>query len=150
MTLYLDTSALLKLYVEEAESGACEALLNDDRTWFTGGHTIVEVRRNLARLLDGDALVDARAQFERDWAQMNVLMLDQAACEAAAEVAEQTGTRSLDALHIAAALRVPPARLSTEGGEMAIVSPVILVTYDTRLAAAESYDLEVAAPGVGD
>lgn len=81
---------------------------------------------------------------------MNVLMLDQAACEAAAEVAEQTGTRSLDALHIAAALRVPPARLSTEGGEMAIVSPVILVTYDTRLAAAESYDLEVAAPGVGD
>ncbi|MEX1163828.1 MAG: hypothetical protein WEB03_09625 [Nitriliruptor sp.] len=39
MTLYVDTSALLKLYVEEAESSACEAYLGSDDDWVTGRHT---------------------------------------------------------------------------------------------------------------
>jgi predicted nucleic acid-binding protein len=45
VTLDVDTSALLKLYVEEAESSACEAYLAGDDDWVTGRHTLVEARR---------------------------------------------------------------------------------------------------------
>ena len=134
MTLYLDTSALLKLYVEEAESPACEAFLTTDDDWVSGRHTLVEVRRNLARLLDGDAHADALGQFLEDWQRIRVMELDPELCATAADVAEETGARSLDALHLAAALR---------GGRPT------MVTYDARLAeAAHSRGLDVAQPGM--
>ncbi|MEX0869147.1 MAG: type II toxin-antitoxin system VapC family toxin [Nitriliruptoraceae bacterium] len=132
MTLYVDTSALLKLYVDEPESAACEAFLDDDGDWVTAAHTLVEMRRNLARLLSGDALEDALVQFRLDWDGLRVIELDLAVCEAAAEVAERTGARSLDALHLAAAVAA--------GGPT-------MVTYDARLAAAASVlGLGSAAP----
>lgn len=77
MTLYVDTSALLKLYVEEAESSACEAHLAGDDDWVTGRHTLVEMRRNLARLLarllDGAYHADAVAQFTDHWQRFRVV-----------------------------------------------------------------------------
>lgn len=149
MTLYLDTSALLKLYVEEDESQACETFVHHDRSWFTAGHTLVEVRRNLSRLLDGGDLDDARTQFEHDWADMEVVGLDAELCEAAARAAERTGTRSLDALHVAAALRVagrhevPP----TEDRQSPSAAGPVVVTYDLGMTrAAEFYGLDVVAP----
>jgi len=42
LSLYVDTSALLKLYVEEPDSVACEALLATDEDWVTARHTLVE------------------------------------------------------------------------------------------------------------
>lgn len=132
MSLYLDTSALLKLYVDEADSDACEAFLGQDLDWASAAHTLVEVRRNLPRLLEADALADATEQFAADWAQIEVIELDMQLCLAAAVVAEDTGARSLDALHIAAAL--------TSG-------PRTMVTYDVRLVrAAEFVGLETATP----
>jgi uncharacterized protein len=132
LTLYLDTSALLKLYVEEPESAACESLLTHDPDWVTAEHTRVEARRNLARLLAGDELADVVVQFEADWARMRVVPLSSDVCSAAASVALQTGARTLDALHVAAALEV---------------APVSVVPYDRRLAAAaSSMGLEVLEP----
>lgn len=52
MSLYIDSSALLKRYVDEPDSDAANALLASDPSLLTARHTIVEVRRNLARLLD--------------------------------------------------------------------------------------------------
>lgn len=48
MTLYADSSALLKRYVGEDDSDAAVELLGSDATLVTGRHTVVEVRRNLA------------------------------------------------------------------------------------------------------
>jgi predicted nucleic acid-binding protein len=106
VSTYVDSSALLKRYVEEADSAAADALLRADPTLLTGRHTIVEVRRNLARLLSGRDLTAARAAFADDLRSVSIIELDQATCESAASIAETTGVRTLDALHLAAAQRV--------------------------------------------
>jgi predicted nucleic acid-binding protein len=106
VSVYVDSSALLKRYVEEADSADADALLRADGTLLTARHTIVEVRRNLARLLSGHDLAAARAAFTDDLASISIIELDDATCEAAASIAETTGVRTLDALHLAAAQRI--------------------------------------------
>jgi predicted nucleic acid-binding protein len=75
-------------------------------------HTLVEVGRALARILDGDPLTEARRQFGEHWKRMAIVELDQKTCRRAAELAEQTGARTLDALHLAAADRAGGGALS--------------------------------------
>ena len=106
MSLYVDSSALLKRYVDEPDSDAADSLLRSDASLLTARHTIVEVRRNLARLLDRRQLTSARAAFTRDLGVISLVELDATTCEAAAAIAEVTGVRSLDALHLAAAQRI--------------------------------------------
>ena len=66
----------------------------------------MEVRRNLARLLDGRAFAAARDAFTDDLAAFGIIALDEITCEAAASIAETTSVRTLDALHLAAARRI--------------------------------------------
>lgn len=118
----MDTSALLKRYIEEPQSAEASAYLLAESRWITARHTYVEARRNLSRLLVGDGLAAAVAAFERDWERFFVIEVDAITCESAATIAEMTGARTLDALHLAAARRV--------GGDCA------LLTYDIRQAQA--------------
>jgi len=106
VTTYVDSSALLKRYVDEADSADADTLLRADSVLLTGRHTIIEVRRNLARLLSGRDLASARAVFANDLRSISIIELDEATCDSAALIAESTGVRSLDALHLAAAQRV--------------------------------------------
>ena len=106
MSTYVDSSALLKRYVEEPDSAEADALLRADPALLTARHTMVEVRRNLARLLSGRDLVAARLAFANDLRSFSIVELDEATCESAAMIAETTGVRTLDALHLAAAQRV--------------------------------------------
>jgi len=106
VTLYADTSALLKRYVDEADSDRAVELLGGDPDPVTGRHTVVEVRRNLARLLRDAALTEARAAFAADLDAFAVVELDATTCELAATIAEQTGVRTLAALHLGAARRL--------------------------------------------
>lgn len=106
MSTYVDSSALLKRYVEEADSAVADGLLRADTELLTARHTVVEVRRNLARLLSGRDLVAARSAFTHDLRSFSIVELDEATCESAASIAETTGVRTLDALHLAAAQRV--------------------------------------------
>ena len=106
MSTYVDSSALLKRYVEEPDSAEADTLLRADPALLTARHTIVEVRRNLARLLSGRDLVAARLAFANDLRSFSIVELDEATCESAAMIAETTGVRTLDALHLAAAQRV--------------------------------------------
>jgi uncharacterized protein len=112
MPLYVDTSALLKRYLEEPDSDAAEAFLAGDVAWFSGRHTYVEVRRNLARAVAGEDLVRIREVFESDWRRTTVVELDEITCRLAADIGEQTGLRSLDSLHLGAASRLGPDVLS--------------------------------------
>ena len=123
MKLYVDASALLKLYVEEPSSEAARHLLVDARDWTTGRHTLLEVRRNLARLLEGDSRAEYRRWFDLHWAEMAVIELSEFVCDRAAELAEVTGVRALAALHLGAADEAGGAELP-------------LVTFDRRLAEA--------------
>lgn len=129
--LYVDTSALLKRYIAEPESDVCERHLLADPDWVTARHTAVEVRRNLARLLEGAPLEEAAGAFAEDWRRMAIVELDQTTCERAIDVALATGARTLDALHLAAALRIGRDALR-------------VLTYDLRQAvAARRLGLEV-------
>lgn len=123
MSLYLDTSALLKRYVAEDESDACERILLGDPVWVSARHTWVEVVRNLAKLLAGAERARMRKAFGADWARLHVVELDATTCRRAGELAETLQVRTLDALHLAAAERAGGAGLS-------------FVTYDTRQAQA--------------
>jgi uncharacterized protein len=121
--LYVDSSAIVKLFLEERGSQlARDALAGGP--WVTAAHTYTEVRRGLWRALAGPALRSARRRFEGQWALTSVVDLDETTCRRAAEIAEATGVKSLDALHLSAAERV--------GGTGA------LVTFDRNQAAAAS------------
>jgi predicted nucleic acid-binding protein len=107
--MYVDSSALLKRYVDEGDSDAADALLRADDALLTARHAIVEVRRNLARLLSGRDLADARKAFAEDLASFSIIELDEVTCESAASIAEAFGVRTLDALHLGAAQRIADA-----------------------------------------
>lgn len=109
MTTYVDTSALLKRYVEQPDSARADELLAADAALVTGRHTVAEVRRNLARLLPAPAAAEARAAFSGDLAALSLIELDAGTVELAATLAEQTGVRTLDALHLGAAYRLGTA-----------------------------------------
>lgn len=106
MSLYVDSSALLKRYVDEPDSEVADSLLRSDPSLLSARHTIVEVRRNLARLLAGRDLAAARSAFAHDVEILSIVDLDEVTCEGAAAIAELTGVRTLDALHLSAAQRV--------------------------------------------
>lgn len=115
MSLYVDASALLKHYLTEPDRPRYEEILTDDPEWVMGRHTAVEVRRNLARHLKGTGLARARSDFSADWALSTIVELDETVCDRACEIAETTGARTLDALHLAAAHRFG-------GGELPFVT----------------------------
>lgn len=123
MTLYVDSSALIKRYVAEDDSDAADAVLLSDTEWVTGRHTIVEVLLAMHRRLGEDQLRVARVSFERDWGRTFVVALDEVVCRRAAELGIATGARSLDAMHLAAAERA--------GGHS-----LPIVTFDVRLGLA--------------
>ena len=106
MTLYVDSSALLKRYIAEPDSDLAERILGSDPGLVTGRHTVVEVRRTLARLLSGRALSTAKSDFGRDIEAFAIVELDSATCELSAVIAEELGVRSLDAMHLGCAQRL--------------------------------------------
>jgi predicted nucleic acid-binding protein len=131
MTTYVDPSALLKRYVEEPDSGTAEQLLASDPVLVTSWVTVVEVRRNLARLLTGSALREARQFFAADLDTFALISVDQAVCDSAAQIAERLRVRSLDAIHLASAQRL-------------VIPGLPFVTFDLRQAqAARSLGLTV-------
>jgi uncharacterized protein len=105
MTLYVDSSALLKRYIDEHDSSVAEELLASDSVLVTSRLTEVEVRRNLTRLLDGDDLDDQRRALSIDLDVFALIALDSTTMNAAARIAEQTLCRSLDSIHLGAAQR---------------------------------------------
>lgn len=130
MVLYADSSAIMKRYVAEHDSSTADSLLASDPVLATSRLTEVEVRRNLARLLDGPDAAGAKRQFLEDLDAFALVVVDATICNDAARIAEQTGCRSLDSIHIASALRTGPK--------------TTLLTFDVRQAnAARSMGLSV-------
>ncbi len=123
MSLYTDSSALIKRYVAEDDSVAAESVLLADPEWVSGRHTFLEVMLAIHRRLGDAERTVASAAFERDWQRTFVVALDDVVCRRAAELGIATGARSLDALHLAAAERA--------GGRS-----LPIVTFDVRLGTA--------------
>lgn len=123
MVAYVDSSALMKRYVPEADSAVALALLDADKVLASSWITTVEVRRNLARILRGDDLVGARRQAEADFDELALISCDGSVAALASEIAERYGVRSLDAVHLASAKRL-------------LVADLAFITFDIRQAEA--------------
>jgi predicted nucleic acid-binding protein len=126
--IYLDSSALVKLSIPEAESEALFAFVSAHRRRATSVVARVEVPRARIRLGAG-----SEARQALVLADMTYLELSDEVIERAATL-EPATLRSLDAIHIASALELVP-ELHT------------FVTYDARqAAAARASGLSVVAP----
>jgi uncharacterized protein len=128
--IYFDTSALVKLVFEEAESVALAEWLTvrADVPKVSSGLSTIELLRTCRRV-DEDAVEGASLLL----GGIDCLPLDRGIVEKAASVIP-TELRSLDAIHLASALSVK-ANLTA------------LVAYDARLcAAAAEAGIEVISP----
>jgi predicted nucleic acid-binding protein len=110
MILYLDTSALLKLYLAEPGSQRMQQATNDAVATVTHLITYAEMRAALAqavrmkRLSEADRAYQAQA-FEADWPALQVIAVDEPLVRRAGELAERFGLRGYDSVHLAAAER---------------------------------------------
>ena len=109
MTLYVDSSALLKRYFEEDDSDVALELMASDPMLVSSPLAGVEVNRNLALRLDAVEYEEARARFRLEFEGIALIAMDASTCTEATRVAEQTGCRSLDAIHLGSALRAGSA-----------------------------------------
>lgn len=130
MSLYLDTSALVKLLVREPESGALRDYLRSQQNAVRAVSSLArtELRRAAAR-----SSSSLTAGVDKLLGRLTLLRVDDALMDTAGRL-PPASLRSLDALHLASALRIP--------------SLTALVTYDERMAqAAAELGMPVAAPG---
>ena len=108
MILYLDTSALVKLYAEEEGSERVRHGVRTADLIATSLIAYAETRAALARKsrsseVSRPAFTRCRRDFEGDWRRLNRLPIDELLVRKAAEFAEQHALRALDALHLATA-----------------------------------------------
>lgn len=117
MILFLDTSSLVKLYVEESGSDSVRRLVAGASRIAVSVLAYPEARSAFARrcregALDARGLRTARAAFERDWTRMVRLAVTEDVYRAAGGLAERHGLRALDGLQLASFLslrtRLPP------------------------------------------
>ncbi len=104
MTTYFDSSALVKRYLQEAETIQAIALVNSHSPRVTSMITRIEVRRAIARIPSAVDSSMSRDQFNRDLAQFEVALISAEVCDRASAIAESTGVRTLDSIHLATAL----------------------------------------------
>jgi predicted nucleic acid-binding protein len=131
MNLYLDTSALVKRYVEEYGSEDVLDWMELANTIGTGLITRAEVAAAISRAMKMDhfteqASIKALDRFRKDWTGFHRIPINEELIARADFLACQHGLRGYDAVHLAAVLI----------WQEALMQPVTLATYDQELASA--------------
>ena len=106
MTLYLDTSSVVKLYVMEAGSEVVRQLVGDATVVATSVVAYAETRAALARLrregvLTASKLMAAKREFDEQWPAYLTLEATHSLCRVAGELAEKYNLRGFDSIHLA-------------------------------------------------
>lgn len=109
MIFYLDTSALVKLYVEELGSAAVKEKVNAAQIVSTSRVAYVEARAGFARKfrereLTREEYSQVVEDFERDWKNYFVVEVSEDVVELGGELVERYPLRGFDAIHLASAL----------------------------------------------
>lgn len=112
MTTYVDSSALLKRYLNEPDRDIAQDYLAADPVLASSWISAVEVRRNLARHLSGSDLIERQSRATADFNDMAMITCDEVVANSAAQIGEALGVRSLDAIHLATAQRLQIADLT--------------------------------------
>lgn len=111
MIVYLDTSAFLKLYLEEANSSVVRRVIDESTVVCTHLITYAEMRAALAQAarMDRIPMEDVSAfveQFENDWLSVEIVAVDLPLVRRAGGLAERFGLRGYDSVHLAASERL--------------------------------------------
>ena len=140
LNLYIETSALVKLFLDEAGADEARELWDQADIVSVGRIAYPEARAAFAaaqragRITRGE-LNEMKGRLARAWAQAHVVELDEPVSLAAGDVAEQFALRGFDAVHLATALAL-------------LDESLVVATWDAELRkAALDLGLPVAPPG---
>jgi predicted nucleic acid-binding protein len=128
MILFCDTSALLKLYINEAGSSELKALIQEAEAVAVCRIAWAEAFAALSRRArevpeDISTIEQAKSALARDWPHFVVLEIDQPLVERAGEYADTFALRGYDSIQLASAFET--GRISQ--------TPVFFACYDIRL-----------------
>jgi predicted nucleic acid-binding protein len=133
MTLALDTSALLALVVEGTQRAVVLEALDSDPVWCASAMALTEALPAIDRLTDEPILrADLEDAVRLAWDHLHVVPVDQRCLDRAATLSRLQPVRLTDAIHLAAAERLP--------------DPVRFVTFDpAQIGVAMGLGLEVVS-----
>lgn len=111
MILYMDTSSLVKLYVEETDSDKIRKLLQKATIVSTSKVAYVEARAAFARKHreEGFSYRDLRniiSDLDRDWESYFVIDLTDGLIRFAGDIAEKYLLRAFDSIHLASVINL--------------------------------------------
>lgn len=134
MTLAVDASALIARYVPGPDRALVNATLSADPVWCASDLARTEVMLALHRIAGNEVLSDElRAAARADFDAFVLVPVDERCIAHAAELGAAYGLRTVDAIHLAAADRLPP--------------PVRYLTLDRhQIPAAAALGFEPVAP----
>lgn len=108
MTLFLDSTALLARYLEGPSRQVTLDAMGVDDDWCAAALALSEALMVVDRLGDDPARTDElRRAMRDDWERIHVVPVDQRCLDRAAELGRTQPVRTVDALHLAAADRLP-------------------------------------------
>jgi predicted nucleic acid-binding protein len=140
--IYLDTSWLVKLYVDEGDAETVRGIVDSETATLASDLSYVEFHAALARRrregsLAARTATALRARFRREWPDFGRVAVSHDVVSRAAVLVGKHPLRSLDALHLASALVVAhgaPEALRFGAGDERLV------------AAARAEGLRIATP----
>lgn len=111
MIVYLDTSSLVKLYVDEYGSEKIREIVNTSRVIATSKIAYAEARAAFARKqreggFSPKQLRKIVEELNRDWDSYFVLEITDGVIRTAGEVAEKHILRGFDAIHLASSIHL--------------------------------------------
>jgi len=111
VNVYLDTSALLKLLVEEPGSDVAAALWDAGDSIVTSKLAYPEARAALAAAARGRRLTPAahraaKSELDELMQQMALIEVTAGICDGAGDLAERFALRGYDAVHLASAVAI--------------------------------------------
>lgn len=137
MTLAIDASALVKRYVREPGRDLVVAAMDDDPDWCASALARTEALVALHQVAVGRRQQLALwSALRDDWDAFVVVPVDERCLARAVEIGAGFGVRTIDAIHLAAADRLP--------------RPTRYLTFDRQqIPAAAALGLEVISPVEG-
>lgn len=132
--LAIDTSALLRRYVRTSGHGLVTEAMAESTTWCASALARTETLQAMHAVAVTQGQHDTLwASLRADWERFHVAPVDDRCLALAVEIGASFRVRSTDAIHLAAAARLP--------------APVRYLTFDRRqIPAAAGLGFEVVAP----
>lgn len=136
MTLAIDTTAFLSRFLDGPTRETVLTAMDLDHDWCASALALSEALMLVDRLGDDPGrTAELRRAMRDDWERINVVPVDQMCLDRAAELGRTQPVRTVDAIHLAAADRLP--------------RPVTYLTFDATqipVALALGFDVPGANP----